>query len=101
VGVVIKKICGDVIAQKPMTLFKQVAHHMMAFFEMKSSYPSDFLKNIAIVNFFYWFSIANHLEILFICIRQYFSNESSHNIVISCINEFYNDKFLEKMLFFF
>jgi hypothetical protein len=42
----LKKIGDHVIAQKPMTLFKQIARHMMAFFEIKSTYPSDFLKNI-------------------------------------------------------
>jgi hypothetical protein len=37
---------GDVIARKPTTLFKQIARHRMEFFEIKSTYPSDFLKNI-------------------------------------------------------
>jgi hypothetical protein len=36
-----KKIGDDVIAQKPMTLFKQG----MAFFEIKTTCLSDFLKN--------------------------------------------------------
>jgi hypothetical protein len=45
-GLSFKKNGHDVIAQKPMTLFKQIARHMMAFFEIKSTYPSDFLKNI-------------------------------------------------------
>jgi hypothetical protein len=41
-----KKKVGVLIAQKPMTSFKQVARHTMAFFKMKSTYPSDFPKNI-------------------------------------------------------
>jgi hypothetical protein len=41
-----KNVGDDVIAQKPMTSFKQVARHMMAFFKIKSTYPSDFPKNI-------------------------------------------------------
>jgi hypothetical protein len=45
-GLSFKKIGDDLIAQKPMTLFKQIARHMMAFFEIKSTYSSDFLKNI-------------------------------------------------------
>jgi hypothetical protein len=36
-----KKIGYDVIAQKAMTLFKQIARCMMAFFEIKSTYPTD------------------------------------------------------------
>jgi hypothetical protein len=44
VGVVIfKKIGNCVIAQKPMTLFKQIARHRIAFFEIKSTCSSDFL----------------------------------------------------------
>jgi hypothetical protein len=39
-----KKIGDDVIAQKPMTSFKQVVRHM-AFFKIKSACPSDFPKN--------------------------------------------------------
>jgi hypothetical protein len=47
-GVAIKKKIGDnAIAQKPMTSFKQVVHHRMVFFKIKSTCPSDFLKNIA------------------------------------------------------
>jgi hypothetical protein len=46
VGVAIKKIGDDVIAQKPMTSFKQVVRHRMAFFKIKSTCPSDFPKNI-------------------------------------------------------
>jgi hypothetical protein len=45
-GLLFKKIGDDVIAQKSMTLFKQIARHMMAFFEIKSTYSSGFLKNI-------------------------------------------------------
>jgi hypothetical protein len=41
-----KKIGDDVIAQKPITLFKQIARHRIAFFEIKSTRPSDFIKNI-------------------------------------------------------
>jgi hypothetical protein len=37
VGVAIKKIGDDVIAQKPMTSFKQVVRHRMALFKIKSS----------------------------------------------------------------
>jgi hypothetical protein len=45
--VVIKKKNGDdVIEQKPMKSFKQIAGNRMAFFEIKSTCPSDFLKNI-------------------------------------------------------
>jgi 6-phosphogluconate dehydrogenase (decarboxylating) len=43
-GLSFKKIGDDLIAQKPMTLFKQIARHMMAFFEIKSTYSNDFLK---------------------------------------------------------
>jgi hypothetical protein len=43
-----KKIGDDVIAQKAVTSFKQVARHRMAFFKIKSSCPSDFLKNITL-----------------------------------------------------
>jgi hypothetical protein len=39
-----QKIDDDVIAQKPMTLFKQIAHHGWQF-ELKSTCRSDFLKN--------------------------------------------------------
>jgi hypothetical protein len=45
-GLSFKKNGDDVIAQKLMTLFKQIARHMMAFLEIKSPYPSDVLKNI-------------------------------------------------------
>jgi hypothetical protein len=41
-----KKIGDDVIAQKTMPLFKQIARHMMVFLEIKSTSPSNFLKNI-------------------------------------------------------
>jgi hypothetical protein len=41
-GFSFKKIGDEVIAQKPMTSFKQVARHMMAFFKIKSTYSSDF-----------------------------------------------------------
>jgi hypothetical protein len=46
VGMPFKKIGDDVTAQKPMTSFKQVACHMMAFFEIKSTCPSNFPKNV-------------------------------------------------------
>jgi hypothetical protein len=48
VGVGIKKIGDDVIAQKTVTSFKQVARHRMAFFKIKSTCLSDFLKNITL-----------------------------------------------------
>jgi hypothetical protein len=41
-----KKIVDDVIAQKPMTSFKQDVRHRMAFFKIKSTGPRDFPKNI-------------------------------------------------------
>jgi hypothetical protein len=41
-GLAFKKIGDDVIADKPMTLFKQIALHIMAFFGIKPTYPSDF-----------------------------------------------------------
>jgi hypothetical protein len=44
-----KKIADDVIAQKAMTLFEQVARHKMAFFEIKSTCENDFLKNITLL----------------------------------------------------
>jgi hypothetical protein len=43
-----KKIGDDVIAQKAVTSFKQVGRHRMAFFTIKSTCPSDFLKNITL-----------------------------------------------------
>jgi hypothetical protein len=43
-----KKIGDDVIAQKAVTSFKQVARHRMTFFKIKSTCPSDFLKNITL-----------------------------------------------------
>jgi hypothetical protein len=45
-GLSFLKIGDDVIAQKPMTSFKQVVHHRMAFFKIKLTCPSDFPKNI-------------------------------------------------------
>jgi hypothetical protein len=42
----LKKNGDDVIEQKPMKSFKQIAGNRMAFFEIKSTCPSDFLKNI-------------------------------------------------------
>jgi hypothetical protein len=47
-GVVIKKIGDDIIVQKAVTSFKQVARHRMAFLKIKSTCPSDFLKNITL-----------------------------------------------------
>jgi hypothetical protein len=47
-GLSFKKIGDDVIAQKAVTSFKQVARHRMAFFKIKSTCPSDFLKNITL-----------------------------------------------------
>jgi hypothetical protein len=47
-GLSFKNIDDDVIAQKAVTSFKQVARHRMAFFKIKSTYPSDFLKNITL-----------------------------------------------------
>jgi hypothetical protein len=47
-GVVIKKIGDDIIVQKAVTSLKQVARHRMAFFKIKSTCPSDFLKNITL-----------------------------------------------------
>jgi hypothetical protein len=44
----LKKFGDDVIAQKAVTSFKQVARHRMAFFKIKSTCPSDFLKNITL-----------------------------------------------------
>jgi hypothetical protein len=41
VGVVIKKNDGDVITQKLMTSLKQITHHRMAFFKIKSTCPSE------------------------------------------------------------
>jgi hypothetical protein len=46
-GLLITKIGDDIIVQKPLTLFKQVTRHRMAFFKIKSTCLSDFLKNIA------------------------------------------------------
>jgi hypothetical protein len=48
VGVVIYKIGDDVIGQKAMTSFK-VGRHMMAFFEVKSTCPSDLPKYIMLL----------------------------------------------------
>jgi hypothetical protein len=45
-GCYLKKIGDDVIAQKPMTSFKQIARNRMEFFEMKSTCLSNFFKNI-------------------------------------------------------
>jgi hypothetical protein len=45
-GLPFKKIVDDVIAQKPMTSFKQDVRHRMAFFKIKSTGPRDFPKNI-------------------------------------------------------
>jgi hypothetical protein len=53
-GIVIKKIGDDIIVQKAVTSFKQVTRHRMAFFKIKLTCPSDFLKNIShyvIMNF--------------------------------------------------
>jgi hypothetical protein len=47
-GLSFKKIGDDVIAQKAVTSFKQVARHRMAFFKIKSTCPSDFPKNITL-----------------------------------------------------
>jgi hypothetical protein len=48
VGVVIYKIGDDVIGQKAMTSFK-VGRHMMVFFEVKSTCPSDLPKYIMLL----------------------------------------------------
>jgi hypothetical protein len=47
-----KNIGEHVIVQKAMTSFKQVARHMMAFFEIKSTCQSDFPKNMNFVSNF-------------------------------------------------
>jgi hypothetical protein len=41
-----RKIGDEVIEQKSMTSFKQIVRHRMAFFEIRSTCLSDFLKNI-------------------------------------------------------
>jgi hypothetical protein len=45
-GCHLKKNGDDVIAQKLMTSLKQIVRYGMAFFDIKSTCPSDFLKNI-------------------------------------------------------
>jgi hypothetical protein len=43
-GLPLKKIGDDVIAQKPMTSFKQVVRHRMAFFQNKIDLSERFSK---------------------------------------------------------
>jgi hypothetical protein len=70
VGVVIKKKNGDdVIAQKAVTSFKQGARHGMAFFKIKSTCPSDFLKNITLR--YYEFCSKLYVHTVFIVMSYY------------------------------
>jgi hypothetical protein len=47
-GLSLKKNNDSIIAQKPMTSFKQIARDRMEFFKIKSTCPNDFLKNNAV-----------------------------------------------------
>jgi hypothetical protein len=60
-GLLFKKIGDDVIAQKAVTSFKQVARYRLAFFKIKSTCPSDFLKNITLSYYEFCFKLSIHI----------------------------------------
>jgi hypothetical protein len=89
-GLSFKKIGDDVIAQKAVTSFKQGARHGMAFFKIKSTCPSDFLKNITLR--YYEFCSKLYVHTVFIVMSYYRNGTESITVtgrysMLACKNE--------------